>query len=201
MDAMIMFPGAEQLHDIRGLDPISWWPLASGWWLVFLGCLFLLALVLWLLQRLSPNRWRWEARAELRRLRRRLRSEDPRLVLEQFSELLRRIAMARHGRDRCAGLAGEEWLRWLSENDPGRFDWAGRAPWLDELPYAPPGDEPKPAELRATIEAAMTWTAPLPQERRWREVGRLGRWLRSRLPAARRPDREAAATEASAANV
>jgi hypothetical protein len=44
-------------------------------------------------------------------------------VATEFSELLRRIAMARHGRTACAGLHGEDWLAWLTEHDPKGFDW------------------------------------------------------------------------------
>ena len=33
----------EQLHDIEGLDPISMWPLASGWW-ILISCGTVIAL-------------------------------------------------------------------------------------------------------------------------------------------------------------
>jgi hypothetical protein len=161
MDSMTMVPGAEQLRDIRGLDPISWWPLAPGWWLTFILALILAALIAWMIERRSPNRWRWEARAQLRSFRRRLRREDPRIILEGFSELMRRLAMARHGRDQCAGLVGEAWLQWLAEHDPQRFDWMRRAAWLEALPYAPPGDGPKPGELSVVLDAAVAWTHPV----------------------------------------
>ncbi|RLW54638.1 MAG: hypothetical protein B6D69_04845, partial [gamma proteobacterium symbiont of Stewartia floridana] len=27
----------DPLRDIRGIDTVSWWPLAPGWWLLLIG--------------------------------------------------------------------------------------------------------------------------------------------------------------------
>ena len=77
----------------------------------------------------------------------------------ELSELLRRIAMARCGREACAGLSGEAWLDWLSQNDPRRFDWRARGRLLLELPYRPPDDTDYGAQMHELVDAALAWTS------------------------------------------
>jgi len=158
-----MEPIAYQLRDIHGLDPVPWWPPAAGWWVL----LFALVLTLWLLWRFWPGlrlpvlvgiTWRWDAARQLMDLRRRLNRQEVKQSAAEFSELLRRIAMARHGRDACAGLTGDSWLHWLAENDPKNFDWPAHGAVLLNLPYAPPGnDEARSSQLRTLIDAAQHW--------------------------------------------
>ena len=156
-----------QLRDIRGLDPVSWWPPALGWWLLA-GLILLLLYLAWryrasLRLRIPPipvlriGNWRWDAGRQLRDLRQRAGGQDPKQTAVELSELLRRIAMARLGREACAGLVGEGWLAWLAEQDPKGFDWRTRGRPLLDAPYAPP---------------APVWVAdPLPRQR----LGGLGR--------------------------
>jgi hypothetical protein len=154
-----------QLRDIHGLDAVPWWPPAPGWWLLGIG----LILGLWLLWRLAPHlripgvvglTWRWDAARRLRELRRRVRSQDTKQSAGELSELLRRIAMARRGRDACAGLSGRSWLEWLQAHDPRGFDWSTRGSLLLDLPYAPPGSsEADSRALLELIDAAQNWVA------------------------------------------
>ena len=84
----------DQLLDIRGLDPGSWWPPAIGWWLVALAALFALValrhFVQWLRRR--PPRWQRDALRQLHGLRRRCRNQPAKQTAGELSELLRRIA-------------------------------------------------------------------------------------------------------------
>jgi hypothetical protein len=160
-----MEPYAYQLRDIRGLDPISWWPPAPGWWLLA----FATMLTLWLFWRFGPKiripalagiGWRWDAARRLRELRRRIGKQDTKLSAGEFSALLRRIAMARHGREACAGLTGNDWLEWLRAHDPQGYDWPHQAKLLINLPYAPPGrSDAESSQLLALIDAAHNWVA------------------------------------------
>ena len=89
--------------------------------------------------------WRWDAARQLRALRQRAATQDPKLTAGDLSELLRRVAMARLGRDACAGLAGEDWLAWLADQDPRGFDWRSKGRLLLDAPYAPPAPPAAPA--------------------------------------------------------
>jgi len=185
-----MQPGLDQLRDIRGIDGVPWWPLADGWWLL-LGAILLLGFAAYhwrtVLRLRVPipgvtlGTWRWDAAAAMRDLRRRARAgQDAKTTVGELSELLRRIAMARLGRDACAGLTGEDWLAWLAANDPAGFPWKERGTQLMTAPYAPPGTGGG-RELEAMIDAAYAWiSAPDRKSRRTPErKGRLGlRWSR-----------------------
>ncbi|MEN8129410.1 MAG: DUF4381 domain-containing protein [Pseudomonadota bacterium] len=149
----------QYLRDIRGLDPIGWWPPAPGWWLVSMLAVLLLLTAIWLWQerRRFGGGWRQDAIQRLKVLRYRSTIEDPKDVGDELSELLRRIAIARRGRRACAGLSGETWLQWLSREDPTGFNWRTRGRVLLTLPYAPPQSETNRDELKGLIEAALRW--------------------------------------------
>ncbi len=166
-------PSVESLlRDIRGLDPVSWWPPGPGWWLLT-GALLILLYLAWrwrasLRLRIPPipvlriGDWRWDAARQLRALRQRAATQDAKATAGELSELLRRIAMARLGRDACAGLTGEAWLAWLGEQDPNHFDWPRQGRPLLGLPYAPPHRTGQPHPDAATpwpelIDAAYGW--------------------------------------------
>lgn len=151
----------QYLRDIRGLDPLPWWPIAPGWWYLLTGLALTLALTVllsWWLRRQRRD-WRDEARAELRVLRRNVRRHDPRELLGELAELMRRIAMARFGRRACAGLVGEEWLAWLQANDPRGFAWRREGRVLIDALYAPPGIEVDRQQVLRLLDAMMAWTA------------------------------------------
>lgn len=155
----------KRLHDIHELDPVSLWPLATGWWLILAVMLMIVLLIVgirrwrpdW--QRYLPRYgWTREATHELTVLRGKVARGDVKTLSAELSELLRRIAIARCGRDRCAGLHGESWLAWLADHDPGGFDWRTRGRVLLDLPYAPPGELEHQPDLYYLIDAAMVWT-------------------------------------------
>ena len=156
----------QQLRDIRDLDPVSAWPPGPGWWLLAVLLLLLLAAVRallrhwhWSPRRLRFNqRWQRDASRRLLDLQRRIGDEDSRALADEFSALLRRIAVARHGRAACASLTGRAWLEWLSANDPDGYDWTRHRRLLVDLAYAPPDDADHGAELLQLIRAAQAWT-------------------------------------------
>lgn len=104
--------------------------------------------------------WRADARRLLLDLKDRLPGLDGRTAVSEFSELLRRIAMARTARDECAGLSGPDWLEWLGANDPSGFDWCTYGRLIIEVPYAPPGTSVDAEEMRRLIDAAANWLVP-----------------------------------------
>lgn len=152
----------DPLRDIRGIDAASWWPLAAGWWLLLLAIGMVIFLVWWLIRRrrLYPlGRWQQDARRHLLDLRRRMKREPAKQVAGDLSELLRRIAISRCGREQTASLTGEAWLDWLQTNDSTGFPWREKGRLLLELPYAPPGREADKTQLAQLIDAAILWVS------------------------------------------
>ncbi len=156
----------QQLRDIHDLDAVSPWPPGPGWWLMLALALLAAAALRWLLRHwhwsfrgLQFNqRWQRDASRQLHELQRRLGQQDSRALADEFSALLRRIAVARHGRTRCASLTGRAWVEWLTEQDPAGFDWTAHRRLLSDLAYAPPNSDDHTDELRELIAAALSWT-------------------------------------------
>ncbi|MBT4880285.1 MAG: DUF4381 domain-containing protein [Alphaproteobacteria bacterium] len=145
-----------QLKDIEGLDAISWWPLASGWWLLLallvavpLGLLLAIAL-----RKFWKNRWQ---RQILRHLDSLQKANPTKETYADLSETLKRLAIKRFGRQSCAGLEGTRWLQWLTQNDPKNFDWKEKGRALISLPYAPASQKGNKKELQQLIQATKRW--------------------------------------------
>lgn len=151
-----------QLRDIHGLDAVSPWPPAAGWWLSLVLALlvaFWLTRALRRLRHYPPGSWRHDAWKQLRTLDSLVYKQPPARTAAELSQLLRRIAIARLGREHAAGLSGQAWLDWLEQHDPGHFAWSEQGRPLLTLPYAPalrqPGDR---RQLAVLIKAALRWT-------------------------------------------
>jgi len=168
-----MEAGTTILRDIHGLDAIPWWPLAAGWWYVA-GLVTLLLLFIgiryWLIYNAGWLGWRGDARRQLRELKKVLASEAPQAVAGRLSELLRRIAMVRSGRQGVASLTGDSWLHWLMEHDSTGFDWERHGQILLTVPYMPPTMSVERNELATLIRAATRWidaSQPAKQKTAW----------------------------------
>ena len=145
-----------QLDDIRGLDQISWWPLAPGWWVLFALILLAGGAAYWR-RRAYWRSWKGDARMALDRLDAGLNDDNAQQTAAGLATLVRRIAIHRHSRAECAGLWGQDWLQWLTAKDPGGFDWAKSATMMIEAPYARPGRNVPLKTLKSLISAAKRW--------------------------------------------
>lgn len=181
----MMEPVADALRDIHGLDAVGWWPLAVGWWyllgLVVTG-LLLVGIRYWIMYNGPWLGWRGDARRQLRQLKKALPKGEPRVIADQLSELLRRIAMARSGRREAAGLTGDAWLVWLQAHDNSGFDWQTRGQVLLVAPYMPPSMAVQREEIARLIRAAMRWIDSARPQRHMPDIsaGRLRRLWRTR---------------------
>ena len=146
-----------QLRDIRGLEDVSWWPLAPGWW-ILLGLVLAIVLGMFLFRKWRAMRAR-RFEAQLKTMLESLRSEaNVKKKAQGLSELLRLSALRRYGRAACAGLEGQDWLDWLKAHDPKGFDWPDKAGILIEAPYMPDQAAAKnDPDFDALFKAAERW--------------------------------------------
>jgi len=151
-----------QLRDIHELDPVSWWPPATGWWLLVLLVLLLtvgLVLLVRNLRKYPPGSWNRDAYQRLTRLKKQAPGLSDHELAGQLSGLLRRIAVIRLGRFQAAGLSGDAWLNWLHEQDPQDYDWQQKGRLLLTLPYAPSTESGNnKSELLELLHASIAWT-------------------------------------------
>jgi len=164
-----MSPTAQQplpLRDIHLPDPISWWPLAPGWW--GLMVLLLLLIGLFFLGRTLYRRGqlRREAHKALQEIQTQYAThQDDRQLAADLSTLLRRIALSYSPRSDVASLTNDAWLYFLDRGVANsRFKnafsaGAGRA--LIDAPYK------QAVNIDATtlLKICTAWIEALPHKR------------------------------------
>jgi hypothetical protein len=148
-----------QLRDIQGLDRISRWPLALGWWILFALILVLLTstIAFYFIRRKYKARWQYQLLQRLEQMESRLNPEQSQTLATELAQLLRRVAVHRYSRSECAQLYGKEWLAWMTQKDPQQFDWSQSANVLTQAPFQPQGTVIDQESLQKTIRAAKAW--------------------------------------------
>jgi len=135
-----MDPQAIPLRGLHLPEPVGWWPLAPGWWVLLAMLVIACGLLVraWLRRR-AHSAARRKALRQLEESRSAFVYHGNPVVLgAEVSELLRRAMLAYAPRSEVAGLTGEDWLAWLDRDlETPRFrEGAGRC--LLELPYRNP---------------------------------------------------------------
>ena len=128
----------DQLQPTIAPPPVSWWPLAPGWW-ALLVLLPLLLWGLWYLRRYLPQRrqavqtqeqpldpLRQAALAELARLVRPYDGQHAGPWLQQLNALLKRLCRERYPESASHTLSSRAWLAFLDNRCPA----AGLTRWM-----------------------------------------------------------------------
>jgi hypothetical protein len=143
-----------QLKDIHTPDPVAWWPLALGWWVViFIGVVLLIALILWALKRKRQRRYVTQAQTELQAL------ANSKLNTNEFiaavNGILKRVALHRNRNYKIGTLSGQAWLAYLDQslakNSTAFREGCGRA--LGEAAYQPSPE----VDHKAVTALAKRW--------------------------------------------
>ncbi len=150
----------EKLHDIHGVEGISIWPLAPGWWLVtvILIAAFIVVAKKLLKRRAYRKSWRYRLERELDIMVEQLAPENTKQTIAGMNDILKRLAMHTYGRDESAPLAGKKWLVWLANRDPASFNWTKKGNLLVEYPYMP-NDKVQATsdEVKELAKAIKSW--------------------------------------------
>lgn len=131
-------PETLPLRDIHLPEPVSWWPLAPGWWALLIVLLLVIVVAV-----LLYRRYRSPRRAALRQSRRtliRIKAEyencgDDQRLIRELSALLRRTAVSVYKRDDVAALTGRDWLVFLDSAMAGQPFSDGAGQVLASGPY------------------------------------------------------------------
>lgn len=126
-----------QLRDIHLPEPIGWWPLASGWYLLAVLMLISLIIVIFFAIRYYINgRAKRQAIHLLTDYQQQYRQDNGQLIAARISELLKRVALVYFPREKVASLQGDEWIAFLTNTSKGLNFEKVRIELLD-MPYQP----------------------------------------------------------------
>lgn len=116
------------IRDIQLPDPISWWPLAWGWWallaaiivLIFLGLALTKYLALKKAQRLAPEPVRPILQREVIAIHHMYqKNKDDTWLAQQLAQVLRKTVLLESSqakKNSLAGLTGVDWLHALNHH-------------------------------------------------------------------------------------
>lgn len=112
-----------ELRDIHLPDPVSWWPLAPGWWISLLLIIILIAaayiFIPKLIRKIKHQPASKLALAEFNLIQQQYKSQNNQQNLVQaISVLLRRVCMTYDSRQNSASLTGKAWIEKLNNVNP-----------------------------------------------------------------------------------
>jgi len=111
------------LRDIHLPDPISWWPLAPGWWIIFTAVILLTIAFIVAIKIYISKQLKREITAELENIKQQFeQSQNKSQLAKSLSVLLRRANMSFYSTNNIAGLTGEHWLNWLDKTNTNSLD-------------------------------------------------------------------------------
>ena len=129
-------PPLQELRDVHLPDPISLWPPAPGWWMVFGVVVTGVIVFMWMRAYRRRTKARRLAVAELGVVKQHYDTHhDDRWVVQQLSEIVRRYALASFPRTEVAGLVGSSWLGFLDQTGRTNQFTEGVGHLLSSVPY------------------------------------------------------------------
>lgn len=126
-----------QLKDVHYPSPVSWWPLAPGWYLLAVAVAIIVVIVGIIMNkyRLKQQRRR-NALTQLTDLRLRYNNGTHlRQILPSLSILIRKIALAIEPREEIASLQSTQWLEYLDKATQSSIFTQGNGTLLISGPY------------------------------------------------------------------
>lgn len=141
-------PADLPLREIHLPEPIHWWPLAFGWWILFFLLLVVIVLSYFGIRDLLRPNLKREASKVLNEIENNFEeTRDSSKCISDISFFLRRVALSRNTSPHIAGITGEEWLKYLDQ-DLGQPEFSkGAGQILLTGPYCQNSDAEKITQL------------------------------------------------------
>lgn len=142
-----------KLRDIRLPEPIGWWPLAPGWW-VLIAIVFLCILVGLVLEFRRRRTLRHAALRELAGLKARLDSDAATPdVATDLAVLMRRFVLRGPEARKLGAVSGPDWAAELGRGPGGMSEHI--AALIANAPYTPTTETTE--DVRKAVAEAEIW--------------------------------------------
>ena len=144
-------------------DAPTWWPLAWGWWAVIVIAITLIALVFFIVKRRKNNQLpKQEALSYFSN-----RQSSNRLSPSEAQRILRQAALSYFPREKVAGLAGNDWLKFLDAQLKKPLFVAKQSQWQQALyqDAALMNDDQKKAQQQLVNDCETWLRKALPPKR------------------------------------
>lgn len=150
----------ENLQDIVEPAAISWWPPATGLWILLaLLLVWMIAIGLRFWIRYRRNGYRREAQVLLKQITPGMQPEKTRgSALAEVALLLKRTALSAYSREDVAELSGDEWLAFLDRSGQTQDFSKGTAAIIGKISWQPQaGANLSDQELNEIISTVQHW--------------------------------------------
>ena len=144
-------------------DAPTWWPLAWGWWAVIVIAITLITLVFLIVKRRKNNQIpKQEALSYFSN-----RQSSNRLSPSEAQRILRQAALSYFPREKVAGLAGDDWLKFLDTQLKKPLFVAKQSQWQQALyqDAALMNDDQKKAQQQLVNDCETWLRKALPPKR------------------------------------
>ena len=151
------------LSPVIAPDAPTWWPLAWGWWAVIITAIALIALVFFIVRRRKNNQQaKQEALSYFSN-----RQSSNRLSPSEAQRILRQAALSYFPREKVAGLAGNDWLKFLDAQLKKPLFVAKQSQWQQALyqDAALMNDDQKKAQQQLVNDCETWLRKALPPKR------------------------------------
>lgn len=113
-----MNPETLNLRDIHLPEPISWWPLAPGWWILLATIILVIAAIIISRKVYLGKQLKRDIKAELNSIKQQFQqSQNKSQLARSLSILLRRASISYYPKADIAGLTGDSWLAYLDDSN------------------------------------------------------------------------------------
>ena len=118
MNEQTLPPQTLDLRDIHLPEPISWWPIAPGWWMLIASALLIIAVIFILRKMYLGKQLKRDINSELENIKQQFqKTQNKSQLAKSLSILLRRASISYYPKTDIAGLTGEHWLAYLDKTN------------------------------------------------------------------------------------
>lgn len=157
------------LRDIHTPSPISWWPLAPGWYGLVILIFVFFGLCFWL-YRAIRNKYSLQrlALVKLKHIQHLyLQQHNNAATITALNQLLRQVGFVYCPRENVAALLGKNWLLFLDARMGSEEFTQGVGQLLSTEAYKPQSD----VDLQPLFQLVEKWLkCTTTKKKRWREV-------------------------------